>query len=278
MAQTPQTDYDAQQLEQLRCTAERILQPLLPVFRGGLGSPPAVTKAPGDFATAVDLQLERTLSEELLAHTGIACAGEEFGAVRDYAAAATTPGPQWVIDPIDGTSNYSAGNPQCAILVSLIVGGQAVVGLTALPATGELLSATTHSGVYLNGVAAPQPAEHVRSITQFGFGSIVSPRDSRFPTTLRHALLGELITRFPRLRISGSVGVDLAYTALGRFGGAVSFSPHPWDNAAGYVLNTAAGNVVTDLGGTPWRPGGIGMVAATPEIHEVVMDVIRQAG
>ncbi|WKD60828.1 Inositol-1-monophosphatase ImpA [Corynebacterium ciconiae DSM 44920] len=277
MVDTPDTEYDAQQLEQLRRSAERILQPLLPTFRGGLGSPPAVKKAPGDFATAVDLQLERTLSEELSAQTGISCAGEEFGAVRDYASAHTTPAPQWVIDPIDGTSNYSAGNPQCAILVSLIAQGSAVIGLTALPATGELLSATVHSGVYLNGVEALEPPEHVRSITQFGFGSIVSPRDSRFPTELRHRLLGELITRFPRLRITGSVGVDLAYTALGRFGGAVSFSPHPWDNAAGCVLNIAAGNVVTDLAGTPWRPGGIGMVAATPRIHEVVMDVIRQA-
>lgn len=263
-------EFNARDLGELRSVAVEVVRPLMASFVEGMGSPPQVNKGGGDFATAMDVELEQRLRKQLHRHTGIACSGEELGL-----SAMPADTPQWIIDPIDGTSNYSAGNPQCAMLVSLTVNTDALIGITALPSTGEIVSAYRGSSLYLNEEDYGRRHAHLLKMQQFGFGSIVSPSDSRFPTQLRHHLLGQLITRFPRLRITGSVGVDLAYAALGRFGGAVSFSPHPWDNAAGCVLNQAVGNTVTDLAGQPWRPGAIGMVAALPEIHATIMELIQ---
>ena len=98
---------------------------------------------------------------------------------------------------------------------------------------------------------------------------------TRFPMEMRRDLLSELAESYLRPRITGSIGVDLAFTAEGIFGTCVSFSPHVWDNAAGVMLVRAAGGVVTDTEGNDWAPGK-GVIAGTAKAHAVLVDKIEK--
>ena len=91
---------------------------------------------------------------------------------------------------------------------------------------------------------------------------------------MRHGLLVELTRTYLRPRIPGSVGIDLAYTAAGIFGGAVSFSPNIWDNAAGIFLCQAAGATVTDLYGNPWDHTSRGAIVGTARAHETILTTL----
>ncbi|RNE49760.1 inositol monophosphatase [Corynebacterium alimapuense] len=252
---------------ELLAIAEAVADDAEAMFLAGVGADPAALKNPGDFATEVDLAIEAYLRQALTQLTGIPVLGEESGGVLDHHAV-------WVVDPIDGTANYAAGNPMCSILIALLVEDQPVVALTSIPLFNRRLTAYTGSPVMVNGQPVPPLAEVDPLNAQIGFSSIASQVRSTFPSLLRQGLLAELSATYLRPRITGSVGIDLAFTAQGIFGGAVSFSPHVWDNAAGVMLMRAAGGVVTDTEGNEWTPASIGVVAGTPRAHEAIMSTM----
>lgn len=230
------------------------------------GAAPALFKGKGDFATEADLAIEALLREHLRRETGINVFGEENGGEF-------TPEACWVLDPIDGTSNYSAGNPNCAILVSLVLEGQPVVAVVDMPLLGLHVSACAGGPVVCNGEVLP-PLEDTGGqgrAAQVGVGSVGSDDRVRFPAPLRLALIGLLADGPLRPRISGSVGVDLAFVALGIYRAAVSFSPYVWDNAAGVLLARCAGAKVTDVDGGPWTPESVGAIVGAPSAHETVL-------
>lgn len=239
------------------------------MFIGGLGADPFESKPAGDFATEVDLAIEQHLRRRLTEATGIPVLGEEAGGSVHQKQV-------WVVDPIDGTTNYAAGNPMCSILVSLLIEGQPVVAVTAIPMLGRRLSAHTGSPLFVDGAAVTPLHDRDKRVAQIGFSSVASPTNSRFPSSVRQGLLSKLAETYLRPRITGSVGVDLAFTAQGIFGGAVSFSPNVWDNAAGVMLIRAAGGVVTDIGGKPWCPDSTGVVAGNPEAHAAILDTMAK--
>ncbi|MDO5075870.1 inositol monophosphatase family protein [Corynebacterium sp.] len=253
---------------ELLAIAEAVVDEAERVFVARIGAAPEVTKPGGDFATLADIEIEQLLRQLLTLHTGIPVFGEEAGG--DLYADAV-----WVVDPIDGTSNYSAGSPMCAILVALLLAGRPVVSVISMPLLGKRLCAFEGSPLMLNGRPQPQLAEQRPLVAPIAFGSIVSPVNSAFPTLLRHDLLAKVAECYPRLRVTGSVGVDLAFTALGIFAGAVTFSPFVWDNAAGVLAIEAAGGCVTDLQGNRWQPGSLGLVAGTRAVHESILGTIR---
>lgn len=254
---------------ELLAIAEAVVDDAERMFIDGLGADPAALKQPGDFTTDVDLAIEAHLRSMLTGATGLPVYGEESGGSLDHRAV-------WIVDPIDGTSNYAAGNPLCAILVSLLVEGQPVVAVTAMPLLHRRLTAFEGSPLMVNGQAVTPLKEGHRLASQVGFSSVASQHDSRFPSMLRQGLLSDLAETFLRPRITGSVGVDLAFAAQGIFGGVVSFSPHVWDNAAGVMLVRAAGGVVTDTEGKPWHPRSTGVVAGTSAAHEEIMSTMNR--
>ncbi|AIG64393.1 fructose 1,6-bisphosphatase [Corynebacterium atypicum] len=240
------------------------------VFIQRLGAPPSVTKGPADFATQADLDIEALLRAELGRRTGIPVLGEEGGGGLGEQ-------PTWVVDPIDGTANYSVNNPMAAILISLLDHGQPVVAVTSIPVVARRLATYAGGPITLNGkyfTPDPNPDDVP---AQVGFSSVASPSGSDYSSRFRQTLLAELAKTFLRPRITGSVGVDLAFTAMGVFGGALSLSPHLWDNAAGVLLARAAGRVVTDAAGRPWTPRSVGVVAGAPASHEAIMTTIARA-
>ncbi|MFF0455234.1 inositol monophosphatase family protein [Nocardia africana] len=255
----------------LLATASEILDGAVPRFVEGLGAPSAVQKGRGDFATALDLELERTLSQQLADRTGIPVHGEEFGGPE------LSSGTAWVLDPIDGTFNYSAGHPLSAMLLALVADGQPVLGLTWLPLLDRRYAAAAGGPLLLNGKPLP-PLEPGRlAESMIGFGAFNIDAHGRIPGRFRFDLLGALSRLSSRVRMHGSTGIDLAYTASGVLGGAVVFGHHPWDNAAGVALVRAAGGVVTDLRGEEWSITSRSVLAAAPGVHEELLDMIDSA-
>lgn len=254
--------------------AEAAVDAARDIFVDGLGAAPALTKGPGDFATAIDFAVEELLRDKLGGATGIRVIGEEHGGrLGDEAC--------WVVDPIDGTSNYSAGNPNCAILVSLLVQRQPVVAVVDAPLLNMRLTAIDGHPVHLNGEALPPVGTASFAAPHVGIGSLFSRDRDRMRSHQRVDLAGELARAGLRPRISGSAGIDLAFAAQGIYQAAVSFSPHVWDNAAGILLARSAGAVVTAGDGGAWSPDKIGAVVGTPQAHAAVMravDTVRTRG
>ncbi len=256
------------ELTDLLAIATQVLDGVVPRFVEGIGAPSAVTKGRNDFATELDLELERTISADLQQRTGIAVHGEEFG------GPALTSGTAWVLDPIDGTFNYSSGHPMSGTLLALVHEGEPVIGLTWLPLLGRRYAAIQGGPVHLDGVALPplQPGKLAEAM--IGFGAFNVDSAGRIPGQFRFDLLGALSRLSSRVRMHGATGIDLAFTASGALGGAVVFGHHPWDNAAGVALVRSAGGVVTDLAGAPWTITSGSVLAAAPGVHEELLEMI----
>lgn len=254
----PAPDLD---LPRLLAVAGEILDGAVPTFADGLGAPSAVAKGGWDFATEIDLALERRIGGELLARTGIPVHGEEFGGPP------VTEGVVWVLDPVDGTYNYSSGMPLAAMLLALVVDGEPVLGLTWLPLLGLRLAGHCAGPLLVNGTPAPPLTAAPLNEAAVGFGAFNVRSGGRWPGPARAQLLGELSYRARRTRMTGSTGVDLAWAATGAFGAAVAFGAHAWDLAAGAALIRAAGGEATDLFGNRWTAGTPSLVAGNPQAH-----------
>ncbi|PYE15863.1 myo-inositol-1(or 4)-monophosphatase [Williamsia limnetica] len=258
--------------ERLLATAVDVLDSVADRFLSGVGAPSAVVKGHNDFATELDLELERIITAELSERTGVGVHGEEFGGPE------LSTGTVWVVDPIDGTYNYSAGLPIAGILLALVHDGQPVLGLTWLPMSGLHYAGLVGSGLTCNGKpVAPMPDLSL-SEAMLAFGAFNIASRGRYPGAFRLELLGELSRRAARLRLFGSTGFDLALTASGSLGGAVSFGHHAWDNAAGAALVLAAGGQISDIEGRPWSVTSPSIIAASPGVHAELLQLIGRLG
>ena len=259
-------------LEALVAEAAAILDRAAVPFVAGHRADSAVAKKGNDFATEVDLALERQIGADLMAATGIGVHGEEFGGA-DLEASLV-----WVLDPIDGTFNYAAGSPMAAILLGLLRDGEPVAGLTWLPFTNQRYTAVVGGPLYVNGVEQPalEPADLADSIV--GFGTFNVDWGGRFPGRYRLAVLESLSRVSSKLRMHGSTGIDMAFVSAGIIGAAVSFGGHVWDHAAGVALVRAAGGVVTDLDGGAWTVETRSTLTAAPGAHGQVLEILRGVG
>ena len=263
---------DSADLKTLVAEAAAILDAAAEPFVAGHRAGSAVSKRGNDFATNVDLAIERQVVDALAEATGIGVHGEEFGGPEIDSSRV------WVLDPVDGTFNYAAGSPLAAILLGLMHDGEPVAGLTWLPFIGQRYTAVLGGPLVKNGV--PQeplvPAELADSI--IGVGTFNADSRGRFPGRYRMAVLANLSRVSSRLRMHGATGIDLAYVADGILGGAISFGDHVWDHAAGVALVRSAGGIVTNLAGEPWTPESRSAVAAAPGVHEQMLDILRSTG
>src|SRR5512144_1651444 len=140
---------DTSDLDGLVAEAAKILDKASERFVEGHAADPAVPKKGKDFATEIDLAIEREVVDALTSATGIEVHGEEFGGA-DLASPLV-----WVLDPIDGTFNYAAGLPLAAILLGLVRNGEPVAGLSWVPFTGERFTAVVGKPLRSNGVEQP---------------------------------------------------------------------------------------------------------------------------
>jgi len=263
---------DDADLDALVTEAAAILDDAVKPFIEGHRADSAVQKKGDDFATEVDLAIERQVVEALTNRTGIGVHGEEFGGADLNSPLV------WVLDPIDGTFNYAAGSPMAAILLGLVRNGQPVAGLTWMPFTGERFTGVVGKALRSNGVEQPplkpaRLADSVVGVTTFNVDS-----RGRVPGRYRLAVIENLSRKSSRMRMHGAIGIDLAYTAAGILGGAISFSGHVWDHAAGVALVQAAGGVVTDLSGEEWTVNTRSALVGVPGAHSELLEVLRSVG
>ncbi len=258
-------------LEALVAEAATILDRAAVPFVAGHRAASAVQKKGNDFATEVDLALERQISAELESATGIGVHGEEFGGTELDAPLV------WVLDPIDGTFNYAAGSPMAAILLGLLRDGEPVAGLTWLPFTDQRYTAVAGAPLRVNGVEQPPLKKTDLADAIVGFGTFNVEWGGRFPGRYRLEVLETLSRVSSKLRIHGSTGIDMAFVSSGVLGAAVSFGGHIWDHAAGVALVRSAGGAVTDLDGQPWTVGTRSTLAAAPGAYDTVADILRAA-
>ncbi|HXB90580.1 inositol monophosphatase family protein [Mycobacterium sp.] len=259
-------------LDALVTEASVILDAAAEPFIAGHGAESAVSKRGDDFATNVDLEIERQVVDALVKTTGIEVHGEEFGGAEIDSPWV------WILDPIDGTFNYAAGSPMAAILLGLLHDGDPVAGLTWLPFTGERYVAVSGGPLMKNGVPQAPLAKVELSDSVIGIGTFNADSRGRFPGRYRLAVLEELSRVSSRLRMHGATGIDLAYVADGILGGAISFGHHVWDHAAGVALVRAAGGVVTSLAGDEWTPDSRSALAAAPGVHAQILEILHEVG
>ena len=259
-------------LDGLVTAAAKILDKAANRFVEGHGAESAVRKKGNDFATEVDLAIEREVVDALTSATGIEVHGEEFGGADVDSPLV------WVLDPIDGTINYAAGLPLAGILLGLMRDGEPVAGLTWLPFTNERFTGVVGGSLRCNGVELP-PVERVELVDAVvGVGTFNAGWRGRIPGRYRLAVVESLSRVSSRLRIHGATGIDLAYTAAGILGGAISFGDHIWDHAAGVALVRTAGGIVTDLAGSAWTPQSRSALAGVPQCHEQILEILHQVG
>jgi len=259
-------------LDALVAEASAILDAAAEPFIAGHRADSAVRKRGDDFATKVDLEIERQVVDALVKTTGIDVHGEEFGG-------ADLDSPWvWILDPIDGTFNYAAGSPMAAILLGLLHDGDPVAGLTWLPFTGQRYVAVAGGPLMKNGVPQAPLAKGELTDSVIGVGTFNADSGGRFPGRYRLAVLEELSRVSSRLRMHGATGIDLAYVADGILGGAISFGHHVWDHAAGVALVRAAGGIVTNLAGEEWTPDSLSALAAAPGVHAQILEILRKVG
>jgi myo-inositol-1(or 4)-monophosphatase len=262
-------------LNALVAEASAILDAATGPFLAGHRAQSAVPKKGDDFATEVDLAIERQVVAALVAATGIEVHGEEFGG-----AALDSPDSPWVwvLDPIDGTFNYAAGSPMASILLALLHDGDPVAGLTWLPFTGDRYTAVAGGPLMKNGAPQPSLAPAKLADALVGVGTFSADSRGRFPGRYRLAVLENLSRVSSRLRMHGSTGIDLVFVADGILGAAISFGGYVWDHAAGVALVRAAGGIVTTLAGEPWTPASRSVLAAAPGAHAEILKILRSTG
>ncbi len=263
---------DEADLDALVAQASAILDAAAKPFIEGHRAESAVQKKGNDFATEVDLAIERQIVEALTTTTGIEVHGEEFGGADVDSPLV------WVLDPIDGTVNYAAGSPMAAILLGLVRDGEPIAGLTWVPFTGERFTGVPGKPLRSKGVEQPplqtaKLADAIVGVSTFNIDS-----RGRVPGRYRLAVIENLSRTCSRMRMHGATGIDLAYTAAGILGGAISFSGHVWDHAAGVALVRAAGGIVTDLAGDDWTIDSRSVLVAGPGVHGEILEILRSVG
>ncbi|OBH04074.1 MULTISPECIES: inositol monophosphatase [unclassified Mycobacterium] len=259
-------------LNALVSVASKILDAAVPRFLDGHRADSAVAKKGNDFATEIDLAIERQVVTALQATTGIGVHGEEFGGTDVDSPWV------WVLDPVDGTFNYAAGSPMAAILLALLHDGDPVAGLTWLPFIDERYTAVAGGPLVKNGAPQPQLETTELGESLLAVGTFSADSRGRFPGRYRIALLENLSRVSSRLRMHGSTGIDLVYVADGIVGAAISFGGHVWDHAAGVAQVRSAGGIVTDLAGKPWTPASDSVLAAAPGAHGEILDILSAVG
>jgi myo-inositol-1(or 4)-monophosphatase len=225
-------------------------------------------KGPGDFVSTADLRAERTLKTELSrARPGYGLLFEEGGETEG-----TDPHHRWVVDPLDGTTNFLHGIPHFAISIGLERDGEIVAGVIYEPTRDEMFWAEKGTGAYLNDRRLRVSGRRQLAESVIGTGLPFGGRGDH-PKYL--ATLERVMAATSGVRRLGAAALDLAYVAAGRFDGFWEFGLFPWDIAAGLLLVREAGGFVSDLAGGQAMMTSGNVLAANSHLHLPLAALIR---
>jgi myo-inositol-1(or 4)-monophosphatase len=228
-------------------------------------------KGPGDFVSAADRRAEEILRRELAkARPGFDFLLEESGAIGDGKA-----DHRWIVDPLDGTTNFLHAIPHFAISIGLERQGELVAGVVYDPLKDELFAAEKGAGAYLNDrrLRVSRRSDLLTSLIATGIPVLDWPgRAAGFARQLER-----VSDEVAGLRRLGTASLDLAYVAAGRFEGYWEYDLKPWDMAAGIVLVREAGGLVGQLeGGDNLLARGT-LIAANPAVYPRLGELLQMA-
>jgi myo-inositol-1(or 4)-monophosphatase len=257
-------------------TAVAIAQEAAELLRAGYGHGRAIAAKSSaiDLVTEYDGRAEALivgrLREAFPDHRLVGEEGSQIGGDSPYV---------WIIDPLDGTTNFAHGFPMFAVSIALYERDKPLVGVVYDPLREECFAAAAgHGAVLIDGRGQATPlhvstaATLTESLLATGF-----PYDRHTAELNNIRQLEAFLKRAQGIRRAGSAALDLAYVAAGRLDGYWEFKLYLWDMAAGALLVQEAGGRVTDIAAqTPGHPPGRhALVASNPAIHEAMLEVIQ---
>jgi myo-inositol-1(or 4)-monophosphatase len=228
-------------------------------------------KQQNDFVTEIDKAAEATIIDILLdTYPKHAILAEETGD-----SGATDSEYQWIIDPLDGTTNFIHGFPQYAVSIALRHKGVLSHAVVYDPGRNELFTASKGAGAFLNDkrIRVSKRAKIEEALIGTGF-----PYRSFEHIDAYLAIFKEMTRRAVGVRRPGAASLDLAYVAAGRLDGFWEFGLSPWDMAAGCLLITEAGGLVSDLAGETTFLDTGNIIAGTPKVFGQILQVITSQG
>ena len=201
-------------------------------------------KSKYDIVTSVDFAVEKELMNRISElDTGAVFLSEEYHPDTDVA------GRVWIIDPIDGTCNFSNDINIYGVQCALYDEGSPLLAVIYLPFRNEFFTALRGEGAWLNGLKLRREIRPVEK-------SIISMGDfihsSEEAMELEHRAMKQIAPVVERIRMVGAASVDFAFCAAGRFDGNITFTANPWDVMPGLLICREAGLIVTDLFGNPY--------------------------
>jgi myo-inositol-1(or 4)-monophosphatase len=178
---------------------------------------------------------------------------------------------RWIIDPLDGTTNYAHAFPVFAVSIALEIEGEVVVGVVEDPVHGETFTASRGGGAFSNGEAirVSDVSELVEAFLATGF-----PYDVHTTEVNNLDHFENFVRRVQAIRRPGAAAIDLSYTACGRFDGFWELKLRPWDVAAAALIVEEAGGRVSDFAGGPLDIYKTEIVASNGNIHKAMVEVL----
>lgn len=222
-------------------------------------------KSHNDFVSEVDRNAEAIIVDAIRrAYPDHAILGEEGGSDGENEV-------RWIIDPLDGTTNFLHRIPHYAVSIGVEVRGQLEHGVIYAPATQDLYVASRGGGAQLNNRRIRVSGRSDSDGALIGTGIPTrEPRLTRYLPTLC-----AVAEDCAGIRRAGSAALDLAYVAAGRLDAFWEFDLKPWDIAAGIVLVLEAGGMISEIGGADDVLGSGDILAATPRLHAALTDTLK---
>jgi myo-inositol-1(or 4)-monophosphatase len=219
-------------------------------------------KGPGDFVTASDKRVEKIIINELnVENSKYSVLSEEIGELIGK-----NKEKRWIVDPIDGTTNFLNGLPHFAISIAYEEKGEILSGIIFDPIKNEMFFAEKGQGAYLNNIRT-----RVSNKSDFK-NSLLVTGGPRYTSNIKDKVFKEYIELAkkvrPPIRKSGSAALDLAYVAAGRFDGSWQRELKYWDIAAGIIILKESGGFINNLRGDNYLQDKIDIVATNSKIHK----------
>jgi myo-inositol-1(or 4)-monophosphatase len=227
-----------------------------------------------EYKGAVNLVTEMDLLSEKIIVAEIEGRFPDHSILAEERPALEKPSPfLWIIDPLDGTTNYAHGFPIFSVSIALARDGEIVTGVVYDPTRNELFTAEKGKGARLNGRKIRVSAEKslTRSLLATGF-----PYDLRESKINNFDHFYNFAVRAQAVRRAGSAALDLCYVAAGRFDGFWEMKLAPWDIAAGSLLVSEAGGKITDFRGRAVNLDGKHVLASNGKIHAAMLGIARK--
>lgn len=219
-----------------------------------------------DPVTEVDRASEAAIVDLLMTHR------PDDGLLGEEGSSRDSSGRRWIVDPLDGTVNFIHGIPHVGISVALYDGDQPLVGVIQDPLHDEVFAAELGGGTTCNGetIAVSATTEMHRAVVVTGF-----PYDHDRYAAAYGRTVAAVLAEVNGVRRIGSAALDFGWLAAGRFDGYWEYGLGAWDMAAGALIVTEAGGVITDTHGGKFTPDCRHFVAANPHLHETLRAVIE---